>query len=81
MHILALSCDESHRSLQLAIAHHCESIAFPCISTGIYRYPKQQAAEIAIATCQTVAQRQASLHICFCCYDSENLAIYQQTLR
>lgn len=69
------------RSLQLAIAHHCQSIAFPCISTGIYRYPKPEAAAIAIATCQAVAQGQAGLQILFCCYDLENLTIYQQTLQ
>lgn len=37
-------------SLQLALDNKLESIAFPCISTGIYHYPKSQAAEIAVHT-------------------------------
>ena len=38
------------KSLQLAVANSCKSIAFPAISTGIYGYPKDQAAEIASTT-------------------------------
>jgi O-acetyl-ADP-ribose deacetylase len=37
-------------SLQLAIEHHCTSIAFPCISTGAYRFPFDKAATIALTT-------------------------------
>ncbi|MEM8642513.1 MAG: O-acetyl-ADP-ribose deacetylase [Cyanobacteria bacterium P01_G01_bin.54] len=65
-------------SLELAIETDCRSIAFPCISTGIYRYPKPQAAEIAITTCQAIlAQAYSKIQITFCCYDAENFAIYQ----
>ncbi|PSU97816.1 hypothetical protein C0Z01_13170 [Photobacterium kishitanii] len=39
-------------SLQLAISHQCQSIAFPAISCGIYRYPPVQAATIAINVCK-----------------------------
>ncbi|MDR4168266.1 hypothetical protein FO494_28850, partial [Bacillus paranthracis] len=37
-------------SLRLAAAHHVRSIAFPCISTGIYGYPGKEAAAIALKT-------------------------------
>lgn len=67
------------QSLAIAIAHHCHSIAFPCISTGIYRYPKELAAEIALQTCHTfVTTVSDRLHITFCCYDPEDFQIYQR---
>lgn len=42
-----------HNSLQLAVEHHCKTIAFPAISCGVYGYPIQQAAKIAITTIQS----------------------------
>ena len=37
-------------SLRLAAEKQCRTLAFPCISTGVYRFPKEQAAGIAVAT-------------------------------
>lgn len=66
------------KSLQLALEHQVRSIAFPAISTGVYGYPKQAAAEIAIA-----AMRQYETQIdriIACCHGQEDYAIYQRIL-
>ena len=64
-------------SLKLAEENKLQSIAFPNISTGVYRYPKAAAAAIAID-----AVRNASLMsietIYFICFDEENYRLYDQ---
>ena len=70
------------RCLEIAIAQNCRTIAFPCISTGIYRFPREKAAAIALRTCRTVLeQTESAIVVTFCCYDAENFAIYQEQLQ
>ena len=65
-------------SLQLAVAHQCKSIAFPNISTGVYGFPKQQAAEIALQTVDRFIKEDRVLEeVVFVCYDEENLQLYR----
>lgn len=69
------------RSLEIADAHGLQTIAFPSISTGIYGYPKEPAAEIAVATVRDFVARQTSLtEVIFCCFSDNDLQIYQTTL-
>jgi hypothetical protein len=74
-----LSCYRS--SLQLASDHAARSIAFPAISTGVYDYPKDAAAEIAVATVRdSLAMRESRIEVLFCCFDRETLALYHKLL-
>lgn len=65
-------------SLELALENGCTTIAFPCISTGIYKFPKEQAAEIAVSTIKTFKKYDVFDRILIVCFDDENEHIYQQ---
>lgn len=68
-------------SLQLAAEHHIKTIAFPNISTGIYGYPKNLAAKIAVKTVvDFLAAHQTVEQVIFVCFDNENYDIYQALL-
>lgn len=72
-----------HESLKLAIAHHAKSIAFPNISTGVYRFPKALACEVAINAVQDFIKNNdigELEEIRFVCFDSENFELYQEKL-
>jgi O-acetyl-ADP-ribose deacetylase (regulator of RNase III) len=70
------SCYQS--SLELAQANGLRSIVFPCISTGIYGFPKEEAAAIAVATAtEFLAQSPVEMEITFCCFSAFDLKIYQ----
>jgi O-acetyl-ADP-ribose deacetylase (regulator of RNase III) len=69
------------RSLELAGGAGFVSIAFPCISTGIFGFPKERAARIAFDTVSHEAPRYASLErVVFCCYSESDAAIYRALL-
>jgi O-acetyl-ADP-ribose deacetylase (regulator of RNase III) len=69
------------RSLELAAAHGIATLAFPSISTGIYGYPIEQAAEIAVATVRAGLATLADLReVTFCCFSAGDLAVYQRLL-
>ena len=69
-------------SLILALKNDIKTIAFPNISTGIYGFPKKEAADIAINTvCNFLADNLLIQKIFFCCYDDENFEIYKRLLK
>ncbi|MBN9049670.1 MAG: O-acetyl-ADP-ribose deacetylase [Rhizobiales bacterium] len=71
---LLTSCYQ--RSLVLAAAHGLRSVAFPAISTGVYRFPADRAARIAVATVRDMALRETGCPhaITFCCFSDESAA-------
>lgn len=70
-----------HRSLAIAQEKELVSIAFPNISTGIYGYPKDKAAEIAIASVrQALAQPTSLQDVVFICFDAENYDLYKKQI-
>ncbi len=66
-------------SLTLAAENGCKSIAFPAISTGVYGYPKREAAEIAVDVVRNWSQSLPE-KVIFCCFSAGDLQIYQEIL-
>ncbi|MDQ2832170.1 MAG: O-acetyl-ADP-ribose deacetylase [Acidobacteriota bacterium] len=69
------------RCLELSTAHDVRTIAFPAISTGVYGFPRQRAAEIAVRVIQELADASGVERVIFCCFDHETAAIYHQLMR
>lgn len=69
-------------SLKLAIENEIKTIAFPNISTGVYGYPKEKAAEIAVKAVRQYLHNNASTleEVIFVCFDDENYKLYEQLL-
>ena len=82
---LLASCYQ--KSLDLAAQHGLSSIAFPSISTGVYGYPIDKAAKVAIDTVTAYVQNGLeqmdgfSIHdVIFCCFSASDAAVYKQIL-
>ena len=69
-------------SLALAVENKVATIAFPSISTGVYAYPKELAATIAVNTVRNLISDPSSTleEVTFCCFSAEDLAVYTRLL-
>jgi O-acetyl-ADP-ribose deacetylase (regulator of RNase III) len=68
------------RALELAREHGVRSIAFPAISTGIYGFPSERAARIAVETVKANVDASGVESVNFVCFDERTLRIYDQVL-
>ena len=76
---LLASCYQN--TMQLAAKNGIASLAFPSISTGVYGYPIELAAQVAIATIkQSIQQRPSIESITICCFSKEDLAVYEHII-
>jgi O-acetyl-ADP-ribose deacetylase (regulator of RNase III) len=68
-------------SLQLAVEARVQTIAFPCISTGVYGYPKHEACDIAVAAVvEWLSTNIAPHEVTFCCFSRDDAELYRDRL-
>ena len=68
-------------ALALAVEHGLATVAFPAISTGIYGYPLEAAARIAVATVADIVHAEAAIErVVFCCFGDAALSVYRREL-
>lgn len=66
-------------SLEIAKINHIKTIAFPNISTGVYKFPKESAAQIAINEVKIFIKQNPEIEkVIFVCFDNENFEIYKK---
>ena len=70
------------RSLEIALAKNLATIAFPSISTGVYGFPIELAAPIALRTVRDFTKEAGVIDsVTFCCFSASDLAEYERALR
>lgn len=68
-------------ALQLAFVHRCQTVSFPNISTGVYGFPKKEAAVIAVGTVLKFLRAESAIQdVCFVCFDQDNFELVQAEL-
>ena len=69
------------RCMEIAAAKGLRSIAFPSISTGVYGYPIEDAARVAVDTVRAFLEKAAvPIDVTFCCFSDRDLAVYERRL-
>ena len=71
-----------NNSLKLAIENGVKTIAFPAISTGVYRFPLERATKIAVNEVKKFVERYESIEkVIFVCFDEETFRVYEKILK
>lgn len=69
------------RAIELCDAHHLSSVAFPAISTGVYRFPADRAARIAVSiTAKALAAAPTIRKVIFCCFSPESARLHSEAM-
>jgi O-acetyl-ADP-ribose deacetylase (regulator of RNase III) len=69
------------RAIELSQTHCLVSIAFPAISTGVYRFPAERAARIAVsATASALTTAPTVKRVVFCCFSNDSAALHAQAM-
>ena len=69
------------RAIELCEAHHLSSVAFPAISTGVYRFPADRAARIAVSiTAKALAAAPTISKVIFCCFSPESARLHSEAM-
>ena len=63
------------------LAACCRTIAFPCISTGVYGYPLEAAAKIAIREVSAFLETHPEMEVTFCCFSKWDAEVYERLMR
>ena len=67
--------------LELAAAHQVRTLAFPAISTGVYHFPKERAAQIAVGHVRAFLNRSPTPEtVVFCCFSADDADVYRRFL-
>ena len=76
---LLASCHKN--SLRLAVENKIKTIAFPAISTGVYRFPLERATKIAVTEIKKFIEKNESIEkVIFVCFDEETYSVYQKLI-
>jgi O-acetyl-ADP-ribose deacetylase (regulator of RNase III) len=76
--MLLAGCYE--QSITLALAHELDSIAFPAISCGVYGYPPELAAPVALRSLRSALPANAAMQIVICCFGEAMAALWHEAL-
>ena len=77
--VLLASCYQT--ALEIAIAEHFKTIAFPCISTGVYRFPRERAARIALGVIESyLREERYQGDVILCCFFEQDAEIYRRLM-
>jgi len=70
------------KSLELALENGVKSIAFPSISTGVFKYPIELAARVAVRNVRKFIEETGSdIEVTFCCFSASDLKVYRSVLK